>query len=792
MLILVRLLFVVTLVGAFNALLVASSVDAVDGRLLGMVLYAALPGITGFGLSLYVRAGGPRVWRGLLAVHAWLAVGALATLNDADNSRSVTQLALPVVVLILLCRPQSRAWFRLAPEQRAEPRSFSVPRMIKWRLDTGQSALEYVGLILVVAALVGGLVATGMAGQVSGRFRGAICQVTGNSCQSTGVVADGRSGGNSKDGGSGAGSGDGFEGATVAGGAGSGGASSGRGEPGGSGSNGTGTSGNGTGTSGNGSTGSTGDSSTGSGGSDTGSGGSDTGSGSGSAGTAAATEGASGASGSSSSAVDAGRQSPTTRSSTPSAGGSGGNFFTGLVGGDGLLGDVTGAVDTIAHPVGTARGVVHQYAQAADKAGGKWGKGQYVEAAWDAATGPGGVGGALTGLPGSGTRVESSVRGAERDYLNERIPTGSSAAGRKAWWNGLTQQERDRYLELSPDRIGALDGIPVADRDTANRRHLPDLISDLEGRNDKKSKEQLAGLREIDRQLKEGSQPPMYLIGVSAEGNGRAIVSYGNPDTSQNVSAYVPGLNTSLDEEFAKNDLKRARDTAIGAQGYDPSSAAIVWLGYDTPQTPDGMQSLAVAGTGRAEKGGAAYYDFMGGIAATNQNKDPHLTAIGHSYGSRTVGAATQRPGGIPGVDDIILVGSPGVGVDHAVDLGVGAAHVYVGAAANDPVTQLPSKTQVIVGGIGMILGGPGGAYLAGDLADPGDDDLWFGKDPASKAFGAVRFPVDPGKPLVSGDGVSFDAHSNYFNPVRDAMSADSIALIVSGHADRLKMEEQR
>ncbi|MFD8691703.1 alpha/beta hydrolase [Streptomyces sp. NPDC059651] len=792
MLTLVRLLFVVTVVGALNALLVASSAEAVDGRLLGMVLYTALPGITGFVLSLYVRAGGPRIWLGLLAVHGWLTLGALATLNDADSNRGVTPLVLPVVVLVLLCRPQARAWFRLAPEQRAEHRPFSIPRMIRWRVDTGQSALEYVGLILVVAALVGGLVATGMGGRIAGRFGTAICQVTGGSCSSSATVADGRSDGKGS-GGSGASSGSGFEGATVAGGTDSAGPDSGGSDSAGPDSGGSGTAGNAAG-------GSTTDGSTTGGnatqGSTTGTSGAP-GSASGSASgteteSEAATAGAvggSGATGGSSSAVDAGRQPSTTGSST---GGSEGNFFTGLVGDDGLLGDVTGAVDTIAHPVDTARGVVDQYAQAANQAGGKWDKGQYVAAAWDVAKGPGGVGGALTGLPGSGTRVESAVRDKERDYLNGRIPTGSSAAGRKAWWDGLTQQERDRYLELSPDRIGSLDGIPVADRDAANRRNLPGLISELEGRSDKASKEKLAGLREIDRQLKEGSQPPMYLIGIGDEGNGRAIVAFGNPDTSQNVSAYVPGLNTSLDEEFAKNDLKRARDTAIGAQGYDPSSAAIVWLGYDAPQAPDGWKSLAVAGTGRAEKGGAAYDDFMGGIAATNQNKDPHLTAIGHSYGSRTVGAATQRLGGIPGVDDIILVGSPGVGVDQAVDLGVGAAHVYVGAAANDPVTKLPSKTQTVVGSLGMILGGPAGAYLAGDLADPGDDDLWFGKDPASKAFGAVRFPVAPGQPLVSGDGLSFDAHSNYFNPARDAMSADAIALIVSGHADRLKMEEQR
>lgn len=86
-LILVRLLFVVTVGGVLDALVVASSVDAVDGRLLGMLLYAALPGVTGFVLSLYVRTGGVWIWRGLLAVHAWLTVGALATLGEGTGGQ---------------------------------------------------------------------------------------------------------------------------------------------------------------------------------------------------------------------------------------------------------------------------------------------------------------------------------------------------------------------------------------------------------------------------------------------------------------------------------------------------------------------------------------------------------------------------------------------------------------------------------------------------------------------------------------------------------------------------------
>ncbi|MZG06030.1 alpha/beta hydrolase, partial [Streptomyces sp. SID5614] len=471
----------------------------------------------------------------------------------------------------------------------------------------------------------------------------------------------------------------------------------------------------------------------------------------------------------------------------------GGGFLGGFLG-DGVGGDVRGVVGAVLRPGETGQRIADQWGRDTRGAERKWARGDYIGAAWDWNKAVGGVGAGLA-IPGSGARVDAEVREAERAHLGERIPQNATPAQRKAWWDGLSPEERERYIELVPERIGNLDGIPVLARDAANRRNLPALIDKLEGVDTDKARDQLAGLREIERQLNENGKPPMYLIGVGDEGNGRAIVSFGNPDVSQHVSAYVPGLNTSLDEEFAKNDLGRARDTAIGAQGYDESTASIVWLGYDAPQLPDkdGVAGyFAVMGTGRAEKGGAAYRDFMGGISVTNQNKDPHLTAIGHSYGSRTVGAAAARPGGIPGVDDIILVGSPGVGVDHAVDLGVGSEHVFVGAAANDPVTKLPSKTQVVVGGLGLALGGPGGAYVAGDLADPGDDDLWFGKDPASKAFGARRFPVADGPPLVSGSGISLDSHSNYFSPERDAVSADSIALIVSGNADRLKMEEPK
>ncbi|NEC41077.1 alpha/beta hydrolase [Streptomyces sp. SID8016] len=800
-LVLLHVLFVATLVGAVRALSAASSVDAVDGYLLGLLLYASLPGVVAFVLSLRVRHGGVRVWYGLLAVQAWIVLGALAELGGGAGLDGVARLVMPAAVLVLLGRAESRQWFRSSPEQRAEQRLFSFARMMTPRRDGGQTALEYLGLVLVVVALVGGLMATGIGGQLTAEIRAAICSLTGSSCPAPGhdVVAGGGDAG-----GDGRGGGDASSGTA-------GGSTDGGGESsltGGTGSTGTSGATDGTATTtgaadgtattgGDGGSGSTDGATGGSTGRPTGSSG-----GSGASGTtgASGTSGTTGTSGS-----QPGSGSPEDRAALPPAdfivpvdagrpaGPHGGGFLDGLVG-DGLGGDVQGVVDAVLRPGETGRRIVDEWRRDTRGAEGKWARGDYIGAAWDWNKAVGGAGAGMA-IPGSGARVDAEVRDAERAHLSERIPLTATPAGRKAWWDGLSQEERERYIELVPERIGNLDGIPALARDAANRRNLPALIDKLEGVDTDKARDQLAGLREIQRQLDEDGKPPMYLIGIGDEGNGRAIVSFGDPDASRHVSAYVPGLNTSLDEEFAKNDIGRARDTAIGAQGYDESTASIVWLGYDAPQLPDkdgAAGYFAVMGTGRAEKGGAAYRDFMDGISVTNRNEDPHLTAIGHSYGSRTVGAAAARPGGIPGVDDIILVGSPGVGVDHAVDLGVGSAHVFVGAAANDPVTKLPSKTQVVVGGVGLVLGGPGGAYLAGDLADPGDDDLWFGKDPASEAFGARRFPVADGPPLVGGGGISLDAHSNYFSPERDAVSADSIALIVSGNADRLKMEEPK
>ncbi|WP_031507853.1 alpha/beta hydrolase [Streptomyces megasporus] len=393
-------------------------------------------------------------------------------------------------------------------------------------------------------------------------------------------------------------------------------------------------------------------------------------------------------------------------------------------------------------------------------------------------------------------RDAAVTRKAADDHLGKDLPHDLTPAQRKEWWASLDQEEREQYLALHPHEIGSMDGIPAETRDAANRAYLPLLMGKLEAEGTPQAETKLAGLREIDRKLRAGGDPPIFLLGIGDEGNGRAIVSYGNPDTSRNVSAYVPGLGTALDEHFAKNDLERARHTAVGAREYDPSSASIVWLGYDAPQLPADrpLDNLDVMHKDHAAAGAPAYNSFMDGLAATNRHADPHLVAIGHSYGSLTVGLAAQERGGIPGVDDIILLGSPGVDAQKADELGVGKDHVYVGSADNDPVTMLPSKKELGGALIWSNLG-PLGSYLGYELSDIGNDDIWFGKDPASEAFGAKRFLVDDGyPPFMDPDDPTnpTPAHSNYFNPEKDQVSADNIAAIVSGHPEEAKAEEHR
>ena len=90
--------------------------------------------------------------------------------------------------------------------------------------------------------------------------------------------------------------------------------------------------------------------------------------------------------------------------------------------------------------------------------------------------------------------------------------------------------------------------------------------------------------------------------------------------------------------------------------------AAVTWLDYEAPQWDELLEpSHSVLLPLDAERAGAPLASFVVGIDAARE-RAPHLTLLGHSYGSTTAGFALQVG---TGVDDAVLFGSPGLGTSE-------------------------------------------------------------------------------------------------------------------------------
>ncbi|MGW6286968.1 Tox-REase-5 domain-containing protein [Streptomyces sp. NPDC055107] len=174
-------LFGATVLGAVGLSGSALAADAMGAEVLGILLYASAPGVLAALLARHVRTGGARVRWGIVAVQVWLILGGLANLGDGSPD-GLTQLVLPILIIVLISRAGSRAWFRLPPGERGRPPKFSLPHMITWKRDRGQTALEYLGLVLIVVALIAAMTVGGLGGRITEGLQSAICSLTGSSC----------------------------------------------------------------------------------------------------------------------------------------------------------------------------------------------------------------------------------------------------------------------------------------------------------------------------------------------------------------------------------------------------------------------------------------------------------------------------------------------------------------------------------------------------------------------------------------------------------------------------------
>jgi hypothetical protein len=122
----------------------------------------------------------------------------------------------------------------------------------------------------------------------------------------------------------------------------------------------------------------------------------------------------------------------------------------------------------------------------------------------------------------------------------------------------------------------------------------------------------------------------------------------------------VPGTGndlTNVDDQIRRADVLQGE--AMRADR-GASTSVVSWLGYDAPEA-DG----SVVTTGRADASAQDLRSFTHGLRESHQGEPTHMTVLGHSYGSTMVGAATSGGEGL-GADDVVVVGSPGMTVDHA------------------------------------------------------------------------------------------------------------------------------
>ncbi|MFF9691368.1 alpha/beta hydrolase [Streptomyces sp. NPDC014623] len=322
------------------------------------------------------------------------------------------------------------------------------------------------------------------------------------------------------------------------------------------------------------------------------------------------------------------------------------------------------------------------------------------------------------------------VREAGKKYLDSlpEPPKDGSPKDNASWWKGLSPEEQSAYLSTKAASVGALDGLHAEVRDEANRmvlaeargaaqveydtwlkknpeptRHT-DYINPMTGTIMKGVKVDSVAWKEWEEARKSAHKsidgmdaiqnrfdqtgtkglPEAYLLSFSTEGDGRAILANGNPDTADHQAVYVPGTTAELGK--IEGDLNRSVNVwnSADAKAGGESVSTITWLGYDAPDSVPKDAPFEHY----AYDGAPALNRFLDGLETSHADDTaPHRTVISHSYGTTLVGAAAQT--GDLNADDVVFAGSPGVKVSDAEEMDVPKGHVWNAEAEGDVVPDL-------------------------------------------------------------------------------------------------------
>jgi hypothetical protein len=185
---------------------------------------------------------------------------------------------------------------------------------------------------------------------------------------------------------------------------------------------------------------------------------------------------------------------------------------------------------------------------------------------------------------------------------------------------------------------------------------------------------------------RENYVPQIYMYDPMAfDGDGSIAMAVGDLDTAANVATITPGLTSDAGSApgLADDALHVQQAASFESKG-GSSNATMFWIGYDAPDDGD---SPGVVSEGMAKAGGERLADTLDGLNAMRSD-DFHLTAIGHSYGSTTVGHAMTDHH--PDVDDVVLLGSPGAGTPPIPPM-TSASTRAMSSSVPTVMTRLPS-----------------------------------------------------------------------------------------------------
>ncbi|MGF1429501.1 alpha/beta hydrolase [Kitasatospora sp. LaBMicrA B282] len=297
-------------------------------------------------------------------------------------------------------------------------------------------------------------------------------------------------------------------------------------------------------------------------------------------------------------------------------------------------------------------------------------------------------------------------------------PATADATTVAAFFASLGAAQQDRLVQAYPLVVGNLDGAPLQLRYRANRLALLDEVARAKAvAADPKvdaTTHALAVSRANDCQAL--LRPGRQILAFDPRGRGLVTEVFGDLATAQRVSVIVPGSDTDLGHHDRADDplrspagMARALQAKEQQLAPDTSTAVIAWTGYVTPVGlgPD-------AATARlAQAGAPRLYRLLEGLKQTSAPAAPP-TLVCHSYG--TVVCGTVAPLLHGPTTDMVVLGSPGMGVQNADELGTGV-HLWATRNPSDWIGDVP---YVEVGGLGHGADPTGSDFGAEQISSAG------------------------------------------------------------------------